>query len=412
MALVQPSLILPIAAITPNTTSTIKFNYGAGNTEIVLSSKISIYANPSDTTPVVTSTYNSTTNTHVIAASVTNALTVQRQYYMSIQTYTGLNATGNASAQSTLTLFWTLNRPSLTIVAPSTDVTTKVNTLYVEANYDTNVTSSSIPVDNKLSFYSFQLLKGTEVIYNSGNIIGEGTLVSGTTYSIKYNFNGLSNGNYTLQVTATSNQNMTAIALRSVTVETQIVSFKTATVINNVCNGYITVECNITNIDGKTNGIPKDGYIQLIGLPDGAKGYITWDNGYNLPSVASGTNTFSNYTMQIWGLRFTPASHAVPYDGETNKQTLSTNTDYVVQLRNLNLENNNTSGEIDIYIISLGASMYRADLYVYPYGSRGDSYNISKYIPSNEQRFASLESSFSLWMRSKDGEYEVQLHTL
>ncbi|MDD4804986.1 MAG: hypothetical protein PHN69_07660 [Candidatus Pacebacteria bacterium] len=420
MALVQPSLILPISAIIPGQPSIIKFNFGVGNTSIIQSTKISIYSNPSDTIPKATSIYNSTTNTHEISASVTNTLETQKQYYMSIQTYTGINASGTSSAESNKVLFWALNPSTLNITAPLTDVTITVNTLYVEATYNTGITDPALTVDNKLSYYSFQLLKDGSVIYSSGNIIGEGTKLTDNTYNITYTFNGLTNGNYILKVTGISNQNMVVTAERSIIVDTQIISFKTATVVNNICEGYISVECNITNIDGKTNGIThdEDGWLQLNDLPSGIKGYITWDNGYNFPSVVSGINTFSNWTLQLWGFNFKTAPDVSPYGGTPIPRTLSTNTNYLIQLRNLSVEGDVTTGEINIYIVyDTDTNHVRADLYVYPYASE-DSYSISKYVPSNtislptQGASLTVADNLTLWLRSLNGEYDIQLRNI
>lgn len=410
MALVQPSLILPISAITPNQSSTIKFNFGIGNTDIIQSSKISIYDNPSATSPVATSVYNSINNIHEISATVTSGLTVETQYYITIQTYTGLNATGTASVESNRVLVWTLNSPSLTITSPALNVTISVNTLYVEANYITGITNTSLTVDNKLSYYSFQLLDGNNIIYTSGNIIGEGTKVTDTNYTINYTFNGISNGTYTLRVVGMSNQNMTVIATRSIIVETQVITFRTASVINNVCEGYITVECNITNIEGETNGeVNDDGWIQLVGLPDGINGYITWNDGYNFPATVSNTNTFSNWTLQLWGFNFKIVSNTMP--------SLNDNINYLIQLRNMSEGKNSVDGEIDIYIVYDPTKEHiRADLYIYPYGNR--NYSISKYIPSNVINIPTNgtdltdSDNLTVWVRSLNGDYDIKLRNI
>ena len=419
MALVQPSIVLPIPAVIKGRTATINFNFGLGSINIAQSSKISIYEYPNDSSPLVTSVYNSTTNQHIISSVETDKLTTEKEYYMSIQTYTGTDATGESSAESIRSAFWVLDTPLMSILAPAENTVVAVNTLYVEATYNTGIVND-IAVDNKPSYYSFELIQNDNIIFTSNYIIGEGDKKTNTDYSLSYTFNGLTNGRYILRVNAVSTQGMKISVERNIEISTQIIAFKTATAINNKCEGYVTVECNITDIKGQSNGIVNEdeGWLQLVDLPEGIEGYITWDDGYNFPSASVGKNLFSNWTLQLWEFNFRPTSR-VP-DSVTNLSPTGLRLDksYIIQLRTLNETKDVTSGEIDVYIVYDTSKQYiRADMYVYPFAS-AKGYGVSKYIPSNsiqipdEGSTLSTADNLTIWIRSLNGEYDIKLRNI
>lgn len=380
MALSQPSIVFPVSAFVQGQDNTITFSFGFGSTEIVQSTKVLIYKNPSDTSPVATSVYDGVNNVHIIASSVISTLTAQTPYYVSIITYSGKNATGTASAESVRVLIWKLNPPTLTIDFPVSDTIISVNSVSVQATYNTGVTGSTVSLSNNLTSYKFDLIQNNRIIYTSEEIYGTGTNISNNNYTIQYTFNGVNNGAYILQITCVSSENIVTTARVNISVSTTVLNFKTANVINNKCDGYITVECNLTNISGTTNGSIQNGWLKLDGV---SNGYITWDNGFNFPKNAYGFNTYSNWTMQLWGFNFKPASVVDPYKGSFQAGKLSTNTNYIIQLRSNTDTPNLIEGEIDIYIVyDTDTSHVRADMYVYPFANV-DSYGISKYIPSN-----------------------------
>lgn len=416
MALVQPSFIIPVPALVKNEVLTYKFNFGIGNTSIVQSSKINIYDAPGSTTPIVTSVYNSTLNQHVVQADALESLTVEHQYYISIQTYTQINATGTASPESSRITVWCLNIPTLSITTPTANEDLTVNSFIAEALFDTEVSDYTLGINNKLNQYIFELLQGNTVVYTSGNIIGEGTPVSeaanNTQYTIAYNFIGVANGTYTLRITGITAENTTIIATQSFSVDVDISEFKTAQVSNNICEGYINIECNINNIEGETNGMPhNEGWVQLVDLPNDIKGYVKWDSGYDFPVNAQ---NFSNWIFQIWGFNFTPASYVNAQIDTPNGQNQNKN--YVIQLRNVAFDSNTVNGEIDVYLVKTPENLLQAELYAYPYAQQ--SYDINYCIKSNAiplpQSGTDLLDSeqVSVWVKSMDGLYEVFIRNI
>lgn len=416
MALVQPSFILPVTALVKDEQLTYKFNFGIGNTSIVQSSKINIYDTPNASTPIVTSVYNSTLNEHIIQDTTLNSLTVEHQYYISIQTYTQINAGGTASPESSRITVWCLNSPELIINSPSPNESLTINSFVAEAQYITGITDYTLGVNNKLNQYLFELLQGNTVIYTSENIVGEGTPVSEAVdnqeYIISYNFVGVNNGTYTLRVTGITSENITIVTSETFSVDVDISEFKTAQVSNNICEGYINIECNINAIEGETNGIPhNEGWVQLTGLPNDLNGYVKWDSGYDFPSSAQG---FSNWTFQIWGFNFNPAPYVNPIiNSNTGKND---NLNYLIQLRNIEYESTRINGEIDVYIVKTPENTIQAEMYIYP-NAQAD-YDISTVIKSNaipipENGTDLLDSQqVSVWVRSLNGYYEIFLRNI
>lgn len=418
MALVQPSFILPPSALIKDETLTYKFNFGIGNTDIVQSTKINIYDSPNATTPVATSIYNSTLNEHQIAPSVTEDLTVQQRYYLTIQTYSQANAMGTESVESPRVTVWCLNLPTLTINTPQPNEHLKVSGFAAEATYNTQITDPQLGVENTLQQYRFDLMQGGAVIYTSDNIVGEGTPLSGeftnTEYSISYNFPSVSNGIYTLLITCITTESITLTASVLFNVDVDITEFKTAQVSNNVCEGYINIECNITNIEGETNAtVHPESWVQLVGLPNDIEGYVKWSHGYNYPQNIINGQTFSNWTLQLWGFDFSQA----PYTSlQLDSNNSNTNTNYLVQIRGYQYENNDLDGEIDIYIVKVDDTNIQAEMHVYPYAP--NDYTISQTIHSNTipipTNGTDLTDSdlLSLWVRSVNGYYEVFLRNI
>lgn len=243
--------------------TTIDFNI-IGGTELVRSNRIYIY-DLSDNSLICTHLYISTESIHELPAKTDSSIVYESgkssanfvngaQYYAKIQTYTDTAGTEGGSGLSVAKMFWCLVDPALTITTiPSTISTTSYN---VSATYNDNTSV----VSNIIQQYQFNLYSATgSLLQSSGVVVGSGAQQgTSTIYGISYNFTGLSVGSsYYVVVDVTTTQGMSVSAQSS----TFIVSIDTptlgeATVVNNACDGYISVisslgnqySANITNI--------------------------------------------------------------------------------------------------------------------------------------------------------------------
>ena len=239
--------------------TTIDFNI-IGGTELVRSNRIYIY-DLSDNSLICTHLYVSTESIHELPANTDSNIVYESgkssanfvngaQYYAQIQTYTDTAGTEGGSGLSVAKMFWCLIDPTLTITTiPSTISTTSYN---VSATYTD--TSASV-VSNIIQQYQFNLYSAVgSLLQSSGVVVGSGEQ-QGTSarYDISYNFSGLSVGSsyyVIVDVTTTQGMNITTQS-NTFTVSIETPTLGEATVVNNACDGYISV---ISNLSGEYGG--------------------------------------------------------------------------------------------------------------------------------------------------------------
>ena len=233
--------------------TTIDFNI-IGGTELVRSNRIYIY-DLSDNSLICTHLYVSTESIHELPANTDSSIVYESgkssadfvngaQYYAQIQTYTDTAGTQGGSGLSVAKMFWCLANPTLTITTiPSTISTTSYN---VSATYNANTSV----VSNIIQQYQFSLYSATgSLLQSSGVVVGSGTQQgTSTTYDISYNFSGLSVGSsYYVTVEVTTTQGMSVSAQSNTfTVSIDTPTLGEATVVNNACDGYISVISNLS----------------------------------------------------------------------------------------------------------------------------------------------------------------------
>lgn len=234
--------------------TTIDFNI-IGGTELIRSNRIYIY-DLSDNSLICTHLYVSTESIHELPPNTDGSIVYESgkssadfvngaQYYAQIQTYTDTNGTQGGSGLSVAKMFWCLGDPTLTITTiPSTISTTSYN---VSATYTD--TSASV-VSNIIQQYQFNLYSATgSLLQSSGVVVGSGTQ-QGTSavYDISYNFTGLNVGSsYYVTVNVTTTQGMSVTTQSNTfTVSIDTPTLGEATVVNNACDGYISVTSNLS----------------------------------------------------------------------------------------------------------------------------------------------------------------------
>ena len=234
--------------------TTIDFNI-IGGTELVRSNRIYIY-DLSDNSLICTHLYVSTESIHELPANTDGSILYAdgkssadfvngAQYYAQIQTFTDIAGTEGGSGLSVAKMFWCLVDPTLTIDAiPSTISTTSYN---VSATYDANTSV----VSNIIQQYQFNLYNATgSLLQSSGVIVGSGEQQgTSTAYDISYNFTGLSVGSsYYVTVEVTTTQGMSInTQSNTFTVSIDTPTLGEATVVNNACDGYISVTSNLSS---------------------------------------------------------------------------------------------------------------------------------------------------------------------
>ena len=234
--------------------TTIDFNI-IGGTELVRSNRIYIY-DLSDNSLICTHLYASTESIHELPPNTDGSIVYESgkssadfvngaQYYAQIQTFTDIGGTEGGSGLSVAKMFWCLNNPTLTIdTIPSTISTTSYN---VSATYNANTSV----VSNIIQQYQFNLYSATgSLLQSSGVVVGNGEQQgTSTAYDISYNFTGLSVGSsYYVAVDVTTTQGMSVSAQSGTfTVSIDTPTLGEATVVNNACDGYISVTSNLSS---------------------------------------------------------------------------------------------------------------------------------------------------------------------
>ena len=234
--------------------TTIDFNI-IGGTELIRSNRIYIY-DLSDNSLICTHLYVSTESIHELPPNTDGSIVYESgkssadfvngaQYYAQIQTYTDTNGTQGGSGLSVAKMFWCLGDPTLTITTiPSTISTTSYN---ISATY-TDTSASVVP--NIIQQYQFNLYSATgSLLQSSGVVVGSGAQ-QGTSavYDISHNFTGLNVGSsYYVTIDVTTTQGMSVNAQSNTfTVSIDTPTLGEATVVNNACDGYISVTSNLS----------------------------------------------------------------------------------------------------------------------------------------------------------------------
>ena len=233
--------------------TTIDFNI-IGGTELVRSNRIYIY-DLSDNSLICTHLYVSTESIHELPPNTDGSIVYESgkssadfvngaQYYAQIQTFTDIAGTEGGSGLSVAKMFWCLVDPTLTITTiPSTISTTSYN---VSATYNANTSV----VSNIIQQYQFSLYSATgSLLQSSGVVVGSGTQQgTSTAYDISYNFTGLSVGSsYYVVVDVTTTQGMSvSVQSNTFTVSIDTPTLGEAKVVNNACDGYISVTSNLS----------------------------------------------------------------------------------------------------------------------------------------------------------------------
>ncbi len=242
-------------AFNVNVGTVIDFNI-IGGTNIVRSNKLYVY--DLNNNLVFTHLYVSTESVHELPAKNDSSIIYapgktsadfinQQQYYACIQTFTDASATEGASGYSIAKLFWALPTPSLILdtVPASIDITS----YNFVAVFNTNI-SLNIGTSNLIQQYRFDLYKSTGVlVQTSGIIVGTGEQVGAShQYRINYNFSNLENlSSYYVVITTTTTEGMVnTVTSSTFAVNINAPTLGEATVVNNDCDGYISITSNLS----------------------------------------------------------------------------------------------------------------------------------------------------------------------
>lgn len=376
--------------------TTIYFNVSS-STEFIRSSIVT-FADYNTGDVVATNTYSTTQLYNVIPANLTG-LQNGVQYRVYVDVYTQVDPTGQESAGTSVARpVWCLPTPTLIFTAPPDGGSTTIETsTYTFETLFTMYDDASLvsSVTNKIQSYQFDLYDGSAsastLVGSSGLLYGTGTPVTGSDieYTLNYTFNGLSNNSsYYVILTITTEQCMgLETQSSSIIVRLGDITFASAQVTNNSCNGYIEVKSNITNIAGHTNTsfIVGDEEIDLTNSGD----YVIW--GYN-PATRELEYSVSFPNMN-WSVLIS-ARNLIPSDGSPNNT-------------------NDTS-----YMLHLSSGYNRNGVYLYTREDTDNNMYIDMYIVSNNKvtyvqsnaiPFPSDSEMVYILLRNINGWYDVQL---
>lgn len=250
-------IINQIDAFNVDIGTTIEFNI-IGGTDLVRSNILYIY-DLNDNSLICTHLYITTDNLHILPAKTDESIIYasgkssadfvnNKQYYAQIQTFTDTAGTTGESGLSISKLFWCLPTPSLDVdtIPASIDITS----YNVSAIYNNNI-DNSVDVTNIVQQYKFDLYNSGNVLQaSSGIILGSGTRQGVTNnYILNYDFTGLLNHtSYYIVLTITTTEGMVVTDTSNmflVSVDAPVLD--KATVINDSCNGYISVTSNLSS---------------------------------------------------------------------------------------------------------------------------------------------------------------------
>lgn len=264
-----------ISAFDVNTGTTIRFSI-SGTGEFIRSSKVTFTDNDTGL-DVATNIYSSVDLINVIPAHL-QGIENGKQYSVRVDVYNTTIPTGESQGVSTAKPVWCLPTPDIIFTAP--DETLGQSVTYISTStYNFELLykmygeddSSTYRVTNKIQSYKIDLYEGSvdsNVFVDSSNLIyGSGELVGDAEYKLSYAFNGLINNNsYYVVIHAYTEQGMEITDISTYIIpQLNETSYNAAEVLNDSCNGYITIRSNITNIVGHTNAvfIPENEEINL-----------------------------------------------------------------------------------------------------------------------------------------------------
>ncbi len=281
MALTTP-ILYNISAFDAIQAQTFTFNVVGGSQ--VVANTLTIKNNTTLET-VYSQTQSTFKFEHILPA---NTLT-NGTYYQA--TLTTKDTQGNESSPSNPIQFYCYSQPTFVISnMPTGNVVTN-------SSFAFNVTYNQAQGEI-LNAYVFNLYSV------SGTLIG----TSGTMYNtdttlpltISYLFSGFEDkASYSIEVTGVT-ANGTQITTGKIDFITNYIApnvFSFLFLTNNCKGGYITIESNVTGIDGETNPDPAI-YIDNKEIDVRADGnYVQWSKGYEING---------NWTMRLWGRHYRP----------------------------------------------------------------------------------------------------------
>ena len=278
MALTTPTLMQQNAF---DATQAHVFTFNVYSGSQITGSKLTIKNNATLET-VYDGTETSYAFEHTVPA---NTLTNGVYYQASIQT---MNAQGNFSPASNIIQFYCYSAPTLVFNnIPTANIIPSASFAF-EVKYNQ-------AEGEALDSYVFNLYTtaGT-LISTSGRLYNTTTTVP-TVFA--YTFSGFNNGeDYVVEVNAVTVEG-TQITTGKQTVFVQYSQpgmFSSLYLTNNCKNGYITVQANVSGINGEADPMPPN-YKTLLGenvVEMQGNQYVQWTEGYEIPE---------NFTLRIWG---------------------------------------------------------------------------------------------------------------
>lgn len=222
--------------------------------------------------------------THTLSA---NTLTNGTYYSAYINTF---NANGDMSVNSNIVQFYCYTAPTYAFT------NLPLNNIITNSSFNFEVTYNQIEGE-LLNSYEFLLYDAQNIeIANSGiKYVGSSTPPPTV---ISYTFSGLADNTsyYIKSIGSTINGTAVSTSSTQITVQyTQTNVFAIVQLSQNCDGGYVTVQSNLIDIEGKSQPSPPI-YIGNTEVDVTGNGnYILWDNGYELNN---------DFTLQIWGRDF------------------------------------------------------------------------------------------------------------
>lgn len=224
-----------------------------------------------------------------------NTLTNGTYYQAYIQTK---DAQGNVSVASNIIQFYCYSQPSFVFS------NIPINNIIANSSFNFTV-SYNQEQGETLNAYVFNLYSVTGALIATSNTKYINSVSLPTT--ISYLFNGFEdNTEYEIECNGVTSQGteITTGRIRFSVTYSQPSLFSTLFLTNNCKEGYVTIRSNVIGIQGKSE--PSDPiYIdgEEVDLT-GAGSSVTWDSGYEINN---------NFTLRIWGRKFTPNTEIFRY---------------------------------------------------------------------------------------------------
>ena len=284
MSLTTPQL-LSISAFDATLEQTFLFNVIGGNQ--VVANTLTIKNNVTLTT-IYSETQDTFKFEHILpAGTLTNG-----GYYQA--TLTTKDAQGNVSKASTPIQFYCYSAPSMHFTNIETGGSVSNSSFNFLVNY--NQAQGEILNSYTFNLYSASgaLITTSGVLYNTGDSL---------PITVSHLFSGFENNvQYSVECTGLTTHGMTVSTGRIYfsTIYEKPSMFSYLFVENNCAEGYVNVWSNVYGIRGKSVPYPPK-YVDDNTAVDLTEpwNYVLWDDGYKVSD---------NYTVSVWGRKFTPNS--------------------------------------------------------------------------------------------------------